>query len=97
MQGVVAMVGCGALAGLVVGALTWRWPALSAPRISPRTVLEEAGRHPSLARVLWSRTGAKRLSEHALGATLLVAVAGGIAFGAVLWMVQSDKGLARSI
>jgi membrane-associated phospholipid phosphatase len=90
-----AMVVCGMVAGITAGALVWRWPALSAPRITPRRVLAEAARHPSIARLLWSRTGARRLSEYALGAAMLIAIAGGAALGIVLWMVRSNEGLAR--
>ncbi|HEY3724466.1 MAG TPA: phosphatase PAP2 family protein [Acidimicrobiia bacterium] len=95
MQVVVVMVVFGVLAALVAGALVWRWPVLAAPRISPRTVFEEAERHPSFGRLLWSRVGAARLSEYALGAALMIAIAGGALLGVVLWMVRSNEGLAR--
>ncbi len=95
MQVVVMMVVCGLLAALGVGALVWRWPTLAAPRIAPRTVIQEAERHPSFGRLLWSRVGAERLSQYALGAALLIAAAGGALLGVVLWMVRSNEGLAR--
>jgi undecaprenyl-diphosphatase len=95
MQVVVVMLACGLVAGLAGSALAWRWPVVAAPRISARHVLGEAERHPSFARLLWSRVGAERLTQFALGAAFLVAIVGGIAIGVVLWMIRSNEGLAR--
>jgi undecaprenyl-diphosphatase len=95
MQVVIVMLFCGVAAAVGAGALVWRWPVLAAPRISPRTVVEEAERHPSFGRLLWSRIGAERLSRYALGAGLLIAIAGGALLGVLLWMVRSNEGLAR--
>jgi membrane-associated phospholipid phosphatase len=95
MQVIVAMLVCGVLGGLAGGALAWRWPWVSAPRISARTVVDEAERHPSFARLLWSRIGADRLSSYALGAALITAAIGGAVMGLVLWMIRTNEGLAR--
>ena len=58
-------------------------------------MVHEAERHPSFARLLWSRVDATRLGEFALGAVLVVAVAGGALLGVLLWMIRSNEGLAR--
>lgn len=95
MQVVGATLAGGLGVGLVLAALAWRWPVLSAPRVTPRAVLREAEQHPSLARLLWSRVNAARVSGFTLGGVFLAAVAGGAVVGLVLWMVRTDTGLAR--
>jgi membrane-associated phospholipid phosphatase len=95
MQAVIAMFACGLLAGVAGGALAWKWPIISAPRISAHQVLDQAEQRPLFARVLWSRVGAARLSSAALGAALLVALVGGAFMGVLFWMVRSNEGLAR--
>ncbi len=90
---VALFVGLGA--AVLIGAVAWAWPAFSAPRIAPSTVLDEAERHPSLARVLLSRVDAARLGEVALGGALVAAVIGGALIGVLAWMIRSHAGLAR--
>ena len=46
--------------------------------------LNEGEGHPSLARLLWSRIDAVRVSGFALGAALVAAVGGGVLIGLVL-------------
>jgi membrane-associated phospholipid phosphatase len=95
MQVVVTVLACATFGALTGGALAWKWPAISAPRVSAHTVLDEAQRHPSFARLLWSRVGAARLSSYALGAAIIVASLGGAVMGLVLWMIRTNEGLAR--
>ena len=82
MQPVVATLLGGLVAAVAFTAAAWRWPVLSAPRLSPRTILHEAEVHRSVGRVLWSRVSAIRLGEMALGAALVVVAAGGVLIGA---------------
>ena len=95
MQVVVAALVCGIAGGLLAGATAARFPGVVAPRVSPRVVLDEAERHPSVARVLWSRVSAAHVGELALGAVLVAAIIGGVLVGIVLWMVRQNAGLAE--
>lgn len=85
----------GLAAAGAVGALAWRWPAVSAPRVSPRTIIDEAAEHPSVGRVLWRRIDATRVSEFALGIVLVVLAAGAVLLGVLLWMIRANAGLAH--
>ena len=87
MQVVAAMLVLGALGGVAGCALAWRWPWVSAPRISARAVVDEARENPTVRRALWSRVGPARLSSYALGAALIAASVGGVVMGLVLWMM----------
>jgi len=95
MRVVAAMLIVGTLGGLAGGAVAWRWPWVSAPRVSAHAVLDEVQQHPSFARALWSRAGAARLSSYALGAALIAAAVGGVVMGLLLWMIRTNEGLAR--
>lgn len=92
---VAATIASAAIAGLAVAVIALRFPAVSAPRVSPRTLLVEADRHPSLFHVMRSRVDATRIGSFALGAVLLALAAGGALIGVVLWMVRSNTGLAH--
>ncbi len=95
METVVATIGCGLIAAVLIGLAARRWPVVSAPRVSPRVVVAEAARRPLLRHLLWARVDAIRLGTFALGSLLVAAITGGALIGLVLWMVRSNTGLAR--
>jgi membrane-associated phospholipid phosphatase len=95
MSPVAVTVLCGLIAGFVLVVCAWRWPTLSAPRVSPGKIVDEAAQHPSVERVLASPVKAAEVSELALGAALVAMVAGGALIGIVLFMVRSHTGLAN--
>ena len=95
MQPVIATLLGGFVAAVAFTAVAWRWPVISAPRLSARTIVEGAETHRSVARVLWSRVSAIQVAEVALGAALVLVAAGSVLVGVLVWMVRTNEGLAR--
>jgi membrane-associated phospholipid phosphatase len=95
MQPVIATLIVGVVAGTAWAAAAYRWPVISDPRVSPRTILHEAEEHRSVARLLFDRVDAARVSGIALGTALLALVSGSALIGVLLWMIRSNEGLAR--
>jgi membrane-associated phospholipid phosphatase len=82
-------------AGVIIAALALRWPVISAPRVDPRTIVDEAAEHPSVARMLWRRIDATRVSQFALGIVLVVLGSGAVLLGLLVWMIRANAGIAR--
>src|SRR6476659_2593135 len=95
MLPVLATLLSGFVAGILFAVVAWRWPVVTAPRVSARAVVHGAEEHRSVARVLWSRVSAVQVSEIALGGALVVVAAGSVLIGLVLWMVRTNAGLAH--
>jgi len=96
---VVLMASAGA--ALVAGAVAWALPNFdpAAPHASPKavvaTAVKETEAHPRLAAYVRERVDPARLTGLALTVALVLGIAGAIAVGALLVMVQSNAGLAR--
>lgn len=93
MAVVLATLASGVAVGTGVAIAVSRWPVLAAPRVSSRTVVEEAEQHQSFLRLLW-RHSAGWLSTYALGAAFLTVALGAALIGGLLWMVRTHVGLA---
>ena len=89
------------LAGGIAGVMAWllvgRWPGLdpATPRVATRAVVEEVRRHQTLRTFVHRRTDPATATGLALTAAVALAAAGSIGVGALLLMVQTDRGFAR--
>ncbi|HTK16641.1 MAG TPA: phosphatase PAP2 family protein [Acidimicrobiia bacterium] len=97
MSVILAVVLCGLAAALVAGAVAWVLPNFdpAAPHASRKTIAEETRAHPRAAARLRSRLDPASLTGLALTVALAVLIAGTVAIGALLIMVQHNAGLAR--
>jgi undecaprenyl-diphosphatase len=95
MLPVIATLVAGVVAAAAFTALAWRWPVISNPRVSPRTILHEAEAHRSIARLLFDRVDAARVSGIALGTASFALASGSALIGILLWMIRSNTGLAH--
>ena len=90
-----------AVAALLAGAVAWALPNFdpAAPHAARRAVVAAAAKeteaHPKLASYVRSRLDPAQLTGLALTVALVLLVAGAIAVGALLAMVQHNAGLAR--
>jgi undecaprenyl-diphosphatase len=98
---IVVVLSVAAGAALVAGAVAWALPNFdpAAPHASTRAVVATAVReteaHPRFAANVRTRLDPASLTGLALTVALALAIAGAIAVGALLVMVQRDAGLAR--
>jgi undecaprenyl-diphosphatase len=86
-----------AVGGLVAGVLAWRLPNFdpAAPRVPVREVAHEVQEHRRLALFIRSRLDTEVLTGLALTIALLVVLAGLVAVGSLLVMIQHNAGLAH--
>jgi undecaprenyl-diphosphatase len=98
---ILAVVIAATIAALIAGTIAWALPNFdpAAPRVAPRRVavaaVKETEVHPRLAAYLRSRLNPAPLTGLGLTVALGMIVAGAIAIGALLVMVQHNAGLAR--
>lgn len=85
------------LTGLATSALLWRWPQVdpASPRAATRAVGEELGAHPRFAAFIRQRTDAATATGLALTVLLAPALAGVVAAGTLLVMINTGSGFAR--
>ena len=101
MTVIAVLVGSAVLGGCIAGAVAWFLPNFdpSAPHAPAHAVAAEAAReteaHPGYAAYVRSRLDPARLTGLALTVALAVLLAGTVAAGALLVMVQHNAGLAR--
>jgi membrane-associated phospholipid phosphatase len=84
--------------GLVVGLLVWRYPRLAKPTVTPaidtaRKVGETVGRHPRLRSFLDARLDPAVATGLALTVAMLVAIGGGVLFGALAYLTRTNSDL----
>jgi hypothetical protein len=84
--------------GIVVGLLTWRYPRIAKPTVTPaldtaRKVGETVGRHPSLRSFMSARLDPAVATGLALTVALVVAIGGGVLFGALAYLTRTNSDL----
>jgi undecaprenyl-diphosphatase len=83
--------------GVVVGLLAWRYPRIAdptAPAIdTARKVGESVGRHPKLRSFLDARLDPAVATGLALTVAMLVAIGGGVLFGALAYLTRTNSDL----
>ena len=87
-------------AGLVVGLFVWRYPRISKPSVTPaidtaRKVGETVGRHPRLRSFLDARLDPAVATGLALTVAMLLAIGGGVLFGALAYLTRTNSALTR--
>jgi len=98
---IAVLVGSAVIGGCIAGAVAWFLPNFdpAAPHAPAQAVAAEAAReteaHPGYAAYVRSRLDPARLTGLALTVALAVLLAGTVAAGALLVMVQHNAGLAR--
>jgi undecaprenyl-diphosphatase len=91
-----AVIGAGAVVGLLAGFAAHRWPRVAeAPRVSSSTIADEVERHPAVAETLADGPAPGPLAGAALGVALTVIVGAIAGIGALFVMVQTHTGFAR--
>jgi membrane-associated phospholipid phosphatase len=85
-------------AGLVVGLVGWRYPRIANPTATPaldtaRKVGETVGRHPGLRSFLDARLDPAVATGLALTAAMVVAIGGGVLFGALAYLTRTNSDL----
>jgi membrane-associated phospholipid phosphatase len=97
MSVVLAVILCGLAGALIAGVIAWLLPNFdpAAPHASRKTITEETRAHPRVAARLRSRLDPASLTGLALTVALAMLIAGTVAIGALLIMVQHNAGLAR--
>jgi membrane-associated phospholipid phosphatase len=85
------------LAGGIVGFAARHWPAadITAPRVSPQTVVEEVRTHRRLREALGRRIDPTTTTGLALTVAVVVIALGAVLAGILLIMIRTDTGLAR--
>jgi membrane-associated phospholipid phosphatase len=86
--------------GLVVGLVAWRYPRIARPAATPaldtaRKVGETVGRHPSLRSFLGARLDPAVATGFALTAAMVVAIGGGVLFGALAYLTRTNSTLTK--
>jgi membrane-associated phospholipid phosphatase len=86
--------------GLVVGLVAWRYPRLAKPTVTPaldtaRKVGETVGRHPRLRSFLDARLDPAVATGLALTIAMVVAIGGGVLFGALAYLTRMNSDLTR--
>jgi undecaprenyl-diphosphatase len=84
--------------GLVVGLVAWRYPRIAKPTATPaldtaRKVGETVGRHPGLRSFLDARLDPAVATGLALTAAMVVAIGGGVLFGALAYLTRTNSDL----
>jgi undecaprenyl-diphosphatase len=84
--------------GLGVGLVAWRYPRIASPGATPaldtaRKVGETVGRHPRLRSFLDARLDPAAATGLALTAAMVVAIGGGVLFGALAYLTRSNSTL----
>jgi membrane-associated phospholipid phosphatase len=84
--------------GLVVGLLAWRYPRIAKPTVTPaldtaRKVGETVGKHPSLRSFLAARLDPAVATGLALTVAMVVAIGGGVLFGALAYLTRTNSDL----
>jgi membrane-associated phospholipid phosphatase len=84
--------------GLVAGLLVWRYPRIAKPTVTPaidtaRKVGETVGRHPRLRSFLNTRLDPAAVTGLALTIAMLVAIGGGVLFGALAYLTRTNSDL----
>ena len=101
MAVILVVVSSAVVAALAAGTVAWMLPNFdpATPHAAPAAVITAAAReteaHPRLAAYVRSRMDPARLTGFALTIALGLLIAGSIAVGALLVMVQHNAGLAR--
>jgi membrane-associated phospholipid phosphatase len=94
---VIVVIAAAAGAAIVGGSVAWLLPNFdpAAPRASAQVIRKEVVAHPRLGSFLRTRVDPQRATGLALTVALAMVLAGAIAIGALLVMVQHNAGLAR--
>jgi len=97
MPVVLVVVGSALAGGVIAGLVAWRLPNFdtAAPRETAPTIRREVRAHAGLAAFLRSRVDPATATGLALTVALSLVLAGAIAIGALLVMVQHNAGLAH--
>jgi membrane-associated phospholipid phosphatase len=86
--------------GLVVGLVAWRYPRIAKPTTTPaldtaRKVGETVGRHPGLRSFFDARLDPAVATGLALTVAMVVAIGGGVLFGALAYLTRTNSDLTR--
>jgi undecaprenyl-diphosphatase len=84
--------------GLSAGLVAWRYPRIARPTATPaldtaRKVGETVGRHPGLRSFLDARLDPAVATGLALTAAMIVAIGGGVLFGALAYLTRTNSDL----